>query len=134
MKEFSAGGIIISNIAGDKCILLVEHLDQTYVFPKGHIKPGETAEQAAQREITEETGLKNFTIGERLGVVSRHSQKKDGSIVLKDIEMFKIHSDEPIIHSDKAEEKFAWLPIKTAIEKLRYQEDRDFLLEIVARL
>jgi len=48
-----AGGIVIWD---DKVVLRLtkkRHL----VFPKGHIEPGETLEQAAVREVREECGL-----------------------------------------------------------------------------
>jgi 8-oxo-dGTP pyrophosphatase MutT (NUDIX family) len=49
-----AGGVII---LGDRVVLRRTAAGE-WVFPKGHIEAGETAEQAAIRETEEETGLR----------------------------------------------------------------------------
>ena len=38
-------------------IFIVQHHSGAWLFPKGHAEPGETARQAAERELAEETGL-----------------------------------------------------------------------------
>jgi 8-oxo-dGTP diphosphatase len=41
----------------------VRHRDrQTWELPAGHVEPGETATQAARRELYEETGALDFTL------------------------------------------------------------------------
>ena len=49
-----AGGIVVWR---DRVVLRRTALGE-WVFPKGWIDPGETAEQAAVREVREETGLR----------------------------------------------------------------------------
>jgi 8-oxo-dGTP pyrophosphatase MutT (NUDIX family) len=54
-----AGAIPFTVIAGKPRILLVKskHSPTQWIFPKGHIEPGETPEQAAVRELSEEAGV-----------------------------------------------------------------------------
>src|SRR5882672_11199642 len=56
--EFSAGGVARD---GDRVLMIrVQTLEgkEIWTFPKGHLEPGETAEQAAVREVEEETGYR----------------------------------------------------------------------------
>ena len=40
-------------------VLLIRHAKGRHIsFPKGHVEPGETESQTAEREILEETGLR----------------------------------------------------------------------------
>ncbi len=48
-----AGGVVMM---GDQVVLRRTARDE-YLFPKGHIDPGETEEQTARREVAEETGV-----------------------------------------------------------------------------
>ncbi|MBM2810794.1 MAG: apfA, partial [Chloroflexi bacterium] len=54
MSAVQAGGIIVWR---DR-IVLRRTLNGEWVFPKGWIDPGETPEQAATREVREETGVR----------------------------------------------------------------------------
>jgi 8-oxo-dGTP pyrophosphatase MutT (NUDIX family) len=65
-----AGGIILWR---DRVVLRRTLLGE-WVFPKGWIDPGETPEQAAVREVREETGVK----AEILGVAGTSSYEMDG--------------------------------------------------------
>lgn len=54
-----AGGVVVRRNGNDSRFLLVTAKRQPglWVFPKGHIEPGETPEQAAVREVMEEAGV-----------------------------------------------------------------------------
>ena len=60
-KEFSAGAIVFKR-EGDAISFLIIYSkrNRLWGFPKGHLEQGESAEQAALREIKEETGLGNL--------------------------------------------------------------------------
>lgn len=49
-----AGGVVFRS---DGAVLLLQHLEGTWVFPKGHLDPGESALEAALREVEEEAGI-----------------------------------------------------------------------------
>lgn len=49
-----AGGVVFRR---DGAVLLLQHLEGTWVFPKGHLDPGESALEAALREVEEEAGV-----------------------------------------------------------------------------
>lgn len=56
--ELSAGGVILRRGEGGAVeFLLIEDSYGNWGFPKGHVEAGETAEDAARRECSEETGL-----------------------------------------------------------------------------
>lgn len=57
--EISAGGIIYreSQDHGFEVCLITARGKRRWQLPKGWVEPGETREQAAQREVHEETGL-----------------------------------------------------------------------------
>jgi 8-oxo-dGTP pyrophosphatase MutT (NUDIX family) len=50
----AAGGVVL---AGDEVLLIRDRYGR-WTFPKGHVEPGETDEEAARREVEEETGVR----------------------------------------------------------------------------
>lgn len=123
--EQSAGGLIISWIDGEQKMLMVRN-KQGYVFPKGHIEDGESPEQAALREVREETGYVDLQIVQKLGVIHRRPGETNSTYSIKDIMMFLID-----LKSNKRltdfEESCDWLSFNAAMEKMKYTEDKEFL-------
>ncbi|MFW5703011.1 MAG: NUDIX domain-containing protein [Candidatus Dojkabacteria bacterium] len=59
----SAGGLVLNDIGE---IVLCRELEGIWNVPKGHLEEGESTEDAALREIAEETGLRELTFVKKL--------------------------------------------------------------------
>ena len=93
--EICAGGIVLGD-AGT-IALVRNRKDTLWFFPKGHVEVGESLEEAARREIQEETGLSSLEYIDTLGRYTRPKIEKDGSnstTIQKEIHMF-LFSSEP---------------------------------------
>ncbi len=55
--ETSAGGIVYRMQDGEALFLLIRDSYRNWGFPKGHLEDGEQPQEAAVREVQEETGL-----------------------------------------------------------------------------
>ena len=71
----SAGGIVIGPQGR---VLIVNQKHRAWSLPKGHVEAGETHEEAARREIAEETGVTDLELLGELGSYSRFKLNKTG--------------------------------------------------------
>ena len=77
-NTISAGGIVRKLEGGKVFALLTKIVGKPdWLIPKGHVEAGETIEEAAWREVGEETGLKNIKISKKLGVKKRLSFRRE---------------------------------------------------------
>jgi len=68
----AAGGIIVRPDEGRLMVAFIREEDfTTLVLPKGHVDPGESPEEAALREIEEESGLNHLRFICPLGIRER---------------------------------------------------------------
>ena len=128
-KVVSAGGVVIRNDPNRQILLTIFTHIKGLGFPKGHVESNETIEDAAIREVTEETGITKLKIIKKLGVIKRKSTEIDGTPVLKDIHMYLMETNNPDFHQP-AEEKYDWFDINDAIAKMAIEEDKEFLIKI----
>ena len=72
----AAGGVVSRPRAGGGLEVLLVHRQRydDWTIPKGKLEPGETHEQAARREVLEETGLE-CELGRELPSTSYHDRK-----------------------------------------------------------
>jgi 8-oxo-dGTP pyrophosphatase MutT (NUDIX family) len=61
-EEVSAGGIVFRRDGERTFYLLIRDSYRNWGFPKGHLEAGEATEQAALREVGEETGLGELSV------------------------------------------------------------------------
>lgn len=101
-------------------------------LPKGHLDPGETAEQAAQREVAEETGVQAELI-EPLGDV-RYRYDRRGRRVDKAVRfyLFSYRSGDVADHDHEIEEA-RWLPMAEAARRLTYEGEREMVRRALSR-
>jgi 8-oxo-dGTP pyrophosphatase MutT (NUDIX family) len=126
--EFSAGGVVVR---GEEMIAIVpvkRSADGGRVLglPKGHPDGDETPEQAAAREITEETGVTARLI-ELLGDVEYRYERK-GRPVHKVVRFFLFEYERgDVADHDQEIEHAEWLPLRDAATRLTYEGEREIV-------
>lgn len=133
----SAGGIVLGDSG---TIALVQHRDSNgaWLFPKGHIEPGETDEQAARREIEEETGLTNLELLDDLGSYGRYAITKDGKEDrerYKEIHMFLFAATPHAVLAPGHEIAEArWISLQRAIAEIGWPADSAWFARVFQRV
>jgi 8-oxo-dGTP pyrophosphatase MutT (NUDIX family) len=101
-------------------------------LPKGHPDGDETPEQAATREVAEETGVQGELI-EDLGVV-RYRYERRGRTVEKAVRffLFRYLSGDLGDHDHEIEEA-RWMPLEQAARELTYVGEREMVQRAISR-
>ena len=102
-------------------------------LPKGHIDPGESAAEAATREVREETGL-DATLVEKLEDV-RYWYRRSGARVFKVVSfyLFRYRSGSVRDH-DHEVDSAEWVPLADAPLLLAYPGERSVAEAALRRL
>jgi 8-oxo-dGTP pyrophosphatase MutT (NUDIX family) len=141
VAETSAGGLVVepkdgSASGGDPRVALIAHRNQRgtleWVLPKGHLEAGESAEQAAVREVEEETGIRGRVVAP-LGSVD-YWFVDHGRRVHKTVHHFLLEGVSGTLRPDTAEvEQVEWVPLRSAAARLTHADERA-LVERAGRL
>lgn len=95
-------------------------------LPKGHLEAGETLEQAAVREVAEETGIHGSIIG-RLGIIDFWFVV-EGRRVHKTVHHFLMRAIGGELSDDDIEvTEVAWFPLPDISDQLAYSDERNLL-------
>ena len=132
MRYEKSCGAVIFRKDEDWTVLLIRHAKGRHIsFPKGHVEPGETESQTAEREILEETGLR-VKVDRRFRAENRYNIRPD---IQKLVVIFAAITDQAEITPQPEEiaEAF-WLPIEQAATRLTYERDRKIMREAFAHI
>jgi 8-oxo-dGTP pyrophosphatase MutT (NUDIX family) len=132
VDEVSAGGLVI-DFSGTHG-LLIGRLDQKDVsrerllwsLPKGHIESGETPEEAALREVMEETGIES-EIARALGVIDFWFMA-GGKRIHKTVHHYLFREVGGILAPQVSEvDEVAWFPLVSIVERLAYPDEKKLI-------
>jgi mutator protein MutT len=132
VDEVSAGGLVI-DFSGTRGLLIgrIDHKDATrerllWSLPKGHIEAGETPEQAAIREVQEETGITS-EITKSIGVIDFWFMA-GGKRIHKTVHhfIFKEVSGELTPQITEVDE-VSWFPLSEIIDRLAYPDEKKLI-------
>ena len=128
----AAGGVVVRRGPEGEPRLAVIHRPRyrDWSLPKGKLDPGETWEQAALREVDEETGLRG-RLGEELPPVSYTDDKGRSKLVR--YWLMEADADGAFRPNDEVDE-LRWVTEEEARGLLTHDRDRDLVAEAMRRI
>lgn len=125
VDETSAGGLVVDHTTGAAAV--IGRLDRRgrllWSLPKGHIEVGETAEQAAVREVQEETGIIGAVVAP-LGTIDFWFVAEDRR-VHKTVHHFLLRALGGALSDEDVEvSEVAWVPLGELESRLAYADER----------
>lgn len=129
-REFSAGSVLVRRLHGRWVLAAINPQGRPpdlWALPKGIVEPGEEPQQAALREVEEETGARGRPVC-KLGDV-RYVYTSKGEKVFKVVSFFlvrhtggRLGAIAPEMRREVAEAR--WLPLDEAEQLLAYEGER----------
>ena len=137
VEETSAGGLVLDLKGPSPSAALIARHDKNgrliWLLPKGHVEPGETNEEAAIREVAEETGI-TASILAPLGVIDFWFMNPDKRIH-KTVHHYLLRADGgELSDADREVEEVAWVPLTEVHSRLRYPAERHLMSKVEALL
>lgn len=127
VKEWSAGGIVLRRTEeGGIDVLVIQHSSHKgWSFPKGWVEAGETPQQAAIREVEEESGARAEIIADlpptRYFYVNREKQRVSKTVTWY-LMRYLGEGNQTHAYEVSAVE---WVPLETVHALLAYKNDKD---------
>jgi 8-oxo-dGTP diphosphatase len=116
----AAGGVVCDEDGRVAIVYRPKYDDWT--FPKGKLEPGESEEEAALREVHEETGL-HVDLGRELGYVEYTDPKGRP----KTVRYWVMNVNAGEFTPNREVSELRWLPLEEAPALLSYDRDREIL-------
>jgi 8-oxo-dGTP pyrophosphatase MutT (NUDIX family) len=133
-SEFSAGGVVVRD---GRCVVIVPTRraadgSRVLALPKGHPDAGESAADAALREVREEAGVEARVV-EKLGDV-RYWYMRDGRRIAKVVGFFLLeYLSGDLEDHDSEVERAEWMPLEQAARELTYRGEREMAERALSR-
>ncbi|RWZ78902.1 MAG: NUDIX domain-containing protein [Candidatus Microsaccharimonas sossegonensis] len=136
VREPTAGGIVFRrNKAGEVEFLLIQDHKDRWTIPKGHIEEGETAQQAAKREIGEEAGLMDTEMLGWLGKIHFRYRRIDKLVLIsQQVYLIRVTSDGEEIQKEEWMNGIKWFPFFEALDAMEYEDIGKLMLLAMKRI
>lgn len=134
VEEASAGGLVVN---AELKVPVIGRLNRRglllWSLPKGHIEPGETPEDAAVREIEEETGILGRVVA-TLGTIDFWFQV-EAHRVHKTVQHYLLeYVGGDLCCDDHEVAVVAWVPLNELESRLAYPDERGVVVRATATL
>ena len=125
VREFSAGGVCVRRMRGREFVAAIRVKGGTVLaLPKGNIDAGESAAEAARREVREEAGVDGEIVG-KLGDAKYWYVRRGGTRVFKVVSFFLLrYRSGSVEHHDHEVDGAEWVPLEDAERLLEYKGEK----------
>ena len=124
-EETSAGGVVFRVEDGQALYLVIRDSYQNWGFPKGHLETGERAEDAALREVREETGIDDVSLRGTIETIDWYFRFR-GRLIHKVCHFFLMQTAQAITSPQRTEGITAcqWVNFDAASSAISYANAR----------
>jgi ADP-ribose pyrophosphatase YjhB (NUDIX family) len=133
VEETSAGGFVLDRRGHDPRVALIARADRRgrliWSLPKGHIEAGETPQEAAVREIHEETGITGIILA-ALGTIDFWFMAEDRRVHKTVHHYLLAAQDLELSDADAEVAQVAWVPLREVGARLRFADERRLLARV----
>lgn len=136
VREPTAGGVVFRRDDKDGIeILLIQDAKDRWTIPKGHIEEGETAQQTAKREISEETGLTDIEVLGWLGKIHFRYRRLDKLVLMTtQIYLVRAKGDTNAIKKEEYMNGIKWFKFHDSLEAMEYEDIGKLMLLAMKRI
>jgi 8-oxo-dGTP pyrophosphatase MutT (NUDIX family) len=127
-EKTSAGGVVVRTSGGTQICLIRPTGRTVWGLPKGGIEAGETAPQAAVREVSEETGIQGVVDAELGAIDYTFYSREEGGRIHKTVHYFLMHATggDTANHDHEVSEA-RWVRLKEALRLMTYPNEREMV-------
>jgi 8-oxo-dGTP pyrophosphatase MutT (NUDIX family) len=134
-RDFSAGGVVVRD--GEVAVIVPFKRgpggERVLGLPKGHPDGAETAEQAASREVREETGLEVELI-EPLGEIAYRHRRGEREVDKRVRFFLFAYRAGSLADHDHEIEEARWMPLAQAAQALSFEGEREMVRRAMSRI
>ncbi len=115
-------------------VLVIRDPYENWGLPKGHLENGESAGEAALREVAEETGLEDLSLGQELATIDWYF--RSGRKLVHKYCVFYLMSSiqgDPVPQAEEGITDCVWVPVSEVEARITYDNARE-VVAVACRL
>ena len=122
--ESSAGLVLYRRTEAENLFLLLKYPAGHWDFVKGHVESGETAREAAIRELYEETGIEDavFVNGFRRRI--KYTYRYGGRTRFKRVVFFLAHTGTEKVRISEEHQTYMWCSYARSLKQVTFRNAR----------
>ena len=130
IREKSYGAIIFRKEKKEYFVLLLRYKrdnNEYWDFPKGHAERDENALEAVEREVFEETGIKEIHFVEKFKESISFFFKRDGELISKVVDFYIAITSQKEVNISFEHLDYKWCTIEEANEIMKFKNSKEVL-------
>jgi 8-oxo-dGTP pyrophosphatase MutT (NUDIX family) len=127
VNEKSAGCVLFQIDNDGIYYLLLRYGVGHWDFPKGIIEEGEEEQEAAIREVHEETGISEIVLRDHFKEKIHYFYRRQGKTIQKEVVYFLAESSEKEVTLSFEHSEYKWLSFENALQQLSFENAKTVL-------